>query len=188
MTWAECVGKHYNACKRIINTAHQVNKAAFANANFPNGVDEIKYELVEVRPNLSYDDVDADPNKLLLADNYNMVGLRMDEAEEYVVGVHGDGVIEYPYPWCVSHNNEQGYICVPVGPWDCYYEAFDKRFTAEECCNLISASFPFADIHGNNMECYVSPQPAADTSAPDLGRVELHISADNRVAHPPKQG
>ena len=182
MTWAECVGKHYNACKRIINTVHAANKGAFAN------VDEVKYELVEVRPNLSYEEVAADPNRLLLADNYNMVGLRMDEAGEHVVGVHGDGHIEYPYPWCVPFNNEKGYNCVPMDPWDCYNEQFGIFYTATECCNLIKSSFPFADIHGNNIECYESPQPAADTSAPDLGRVEIHISADNRVAHPPKQG
>lgn len=49
-------------------------------------------------------------------ENYYLVGLRTDHAEEKVVGILGDGMVWYPYKWCLTGTCSQcsPRIMIPV--------------------------------------------------------------------------
>ena len=42
--------------------------------------------------------------------NYYKVGLRTDKDEDHVVGVKGDGIVSYPWQWCVAGNGKYIFI------------------------------------------------------------------------------
>ena len=46
---------------------------------------------------------------------YNLVSLRLNEDEATVGGLLGDGMIWYPYQWCLAADD-----CITVGPWGEY--------------------------------------------------------------------
>ena len=177
-----------NKCKNLINAAHAANPAAF------NNVDQVLFVILKVRPVRDAADIMLDPDQLLLIDNYNQVGLRTDnETNTLVVGIKGDGVVTYPYPWCVNNvTDPAGYYCHMIGSWDCYDEVAGTGLTVEQCCSTIQAStfeIGSLDVHGNELECYNSPPPHANVEdPPDYGRVFLHVNAQNQVVHPPMTG
>ena len=45
-------------------------------------------------------------------EGYNLVSLRLNEDEATVGGLLGDGMIWYPYQWCLAADD-----CRTVGPW-----------------------------------------------------------------------
>ena len=55
----------------------------------------------------------------------------------------------------------------------------------EQCCSLIKAHVPVADLNGNYIRCFPDP-PAGSASNPiDYGRVQIHVNEDNVVVSPP---
>ena len=110
-------------------------------------------------------------------DAYYMVGLRTNIAETGVIGVLGDGMVFYPWEWCTTSG------CYDIGPWDC---DVGTPLTVEQCCNMITASVPTADVNGNYLDCYADP-PIGSVSKPiDAGRVCIHVNSNNIVVRPPK--
>lgn len=177
-----------NKCKNIINAARSANPAVFGN------VATVLYIILKVRPVLKMADISTDPDLLLSVPDYELIGLRTDADNTHVVGIASDGIVNYPYSWCVYDAAEPtGYKCQEIGPWDCYDELAvpptGKNF--EQCCNDIKAetAYLMPDIHGNYLDCYNSPPPLDNLEDPlDLGRVYLHVDANNRVVHPPYNG
>lgn len=186
MTFENCVGLHMNKCKAIIDAAHAANPAAFGN------VFSILYITLKVRPMLDTADVSADPDLLLTVPDYQLIGLRTDGDNTHVIGIAGDGIVTYPYSWCVTDATQTtGYRCEEIGPWDCYDEVASTGKNFETCCNDIKAetAYLMPDMHGNYLDCYNSPPPLENLEDPlDLGRVYLHIDANNKVVHPPMNG
>lgn len=45
-------------------------------------------------------------------EGYNLVSLRLNEDEATVGGLLGDGMIWYPYQWCLAADD-----CRTIGPW-----------------------------------------------------------------------
>ena len=45
-------------------------------------------------------------------EGYNFVSLRMNPDELTVGGLLGDGMIWYPYEWCLAADD-----CYTIGPW-----------------------------------------------------------------------
>ena len=44
------------------------------------------------------------------------IGLRTDSDNTHVVGIAGDGIVTYPYSWCVNDAAETlGYMCEEIG-------------------------------------------------------------------------
>jgi hypothetical protein len=183
-----CLNLHMNKCKQIIDAAHAANPAAFGN------VASILYITLKVRPVLLTADILANPDLLLDVPDYQLIGLRTDSDNTHVVGIKGDGIVTYPYSWCVTDAAEAtGYRCQEIGPWDCYDELATPPTgqTFVQCCNDIKAETGhlMPDMHGNYLDCYNSPPPLENLEDPlDLGRVYLHIDANNRVVHPPYNG
>ncbi len=81
------------------------------------------------------------------------------------------------------HNSFALAGCASIGPWDCDIGAF---LTIEDCCSLIKAAVPTADVNGNFIDCY-SDFPYGSLSKPiEQGRILMHLDAQNKIAHPPK--
>jgi hypothetical protein len=116
--------------------------------------------------------------------SYFKVGLRTNAQETGVAGILGDGMIFYPWDWCYPDENGDGTPeCRQIGPWDC---DVGTPLTVEQCCNMIKASVPNADVHGNYLECYAS-YPVGSVSNPvDYGRVTLQVNKDGIVVRPPR--
>jgi len=175
LVFAECVGMHFNQCKNVIDAAHAANPAAFDNVPY------VTYHTVKARDQTTLDHaaLEADPDMLLTIDNgdYMLVGLRTDLNETYIVGIEGDGIVTYPYKWCLDYGN-----WVPIGPWDCSGMLYD------ECCDSIKADVPEPDVHGNYIDCYESFPRGSRNNPLDYGRVVMHISQINKVVHPPING
>jgi hypothetical protein len=57
--------------------------------------------------------LDFEVNKVREAtdEGYNIISLRLNADEETVGGLLGDGMIWYPFPWCIAEG------CYEVGPW-----------------------------------------------------------------------
>ena len=89
----ECLGIHVDTCKELIEAEVAANPAIFE------GRESLNFDVKHVRSG-------AD------ASTYNLVGLRLDQHETYVAGVHGDGLVYYPYQWCFAADD-----CTDVGPW-----------------------------------------------------------------------
>eukprot|EP00970_Alexandrium_tamarense_P010519 scaffold2159_cov200-Alexandrium_tamarense.AAC.5 len=116
--------------------------------------------------------------------SYFKVGLRTNAQETGVAGILGDGMIFYPWDWCYPDENGDGTPeCRQIGPWDC---DVGTPLTVEQCCNMIKASVPNADVNGNYLECYAS-YPVGSVSNPvDYGRVTLQVNKDGIVVRPPR--
>eukprot|EP00574_Skeletonema_japonicum_P012955 CAMPEP_0201739864 /NCGR_PEP_ID=MMETSP0593-20130828/45999_1 /ASSEMBLY_ACC=CAM_ASM_000672 /TAXON_ID=267983 /ORGANISM="Skeletonema japonicum, Strain CCMP2506" /LENGTH=207 /DNA_ID=CAMNT_0048234159 /DNA_START=58 /DNA_END=681 /DNA_ORIENTATION=- len=154
----ECLHKHKDECIAAIN-----EKLAM----YP--------ELFDHRPAF-----DFEVNKIRekTDEGYNYVSLRMNADETTVGGLLGDGMIWYPYEWCLAAED-----CYTIGPWDC---DVGIPLKAEECCKMIQDSVPTADLNGNYLECY-NEYPVGSPSNPvNPGRVKLHIDAAGYVVHIPK--
>eukprot|EP00804_Cyclotella_cryptica_P017170 CCRYP_013112-RA/>CCRYP_013112-RA protein AED:0.07 eAED:0.07 QI:97/1/1/1/1/1/2/301/209 len=113
---------------------------------------------------------------------YYKVVLVTNLAETGVVGIHGDGMVFYPFEWCIPNPSGEP-ECREIGPWDC---DVGTPLTVEQCCNMIKASVPNADVEGNYLACH--PQyPVGSVSNPiDYGRVSITTDAQGNVVHPPR--
>ena len=89
----ECLGIHVDACKVLIEDEVAANPAIFE------GRETLNFDVKHVRSG-------AD------ASTYNLVGLRLDQHETYVAGIHSDGLVYYPYQWCFAADD-----CFDIGPW-----------------------------------------------------------------------
>ena len=100
---------------------------------------------VEANPDIfegrSFDDFEIHEGHVRTADqsNYYKVGLRTNTAETGVGGVLGDGMIWYPFEWCLTEED-----CYTIGPWDC---DVGTPLSVEECCNMIQAAGKFAFVY-----------------------------------------
>ena len=113
---------------------------------------------------------------------YYKVVLVTNMAETGVVGVHGDGMVWYPFPWCVPREGGEP-ECREIGPWDC---DVGTPLTVQECCNMIKASVPDADVEGNFLTCHPS-YPVGSVSNPvDYGRVSITTDGQGNVIRPPR--
>jgi hypothetical protein len=113
---------------------------------------------------------------------YYKVVLVTNLAETGVVGIHGDGMVFYPWEWCTPKGSGEP-DCREIGPWDC---DVGIPLTVEQCCNMIKASVPNADVEGNYLDCH--PQyPVGSVSNPiDYGRVSIATDAKGNVVRPPR--
>ena len=58
--------------------------------------------------------------------------------------------------------------------------------TIEACCDVIKAAAPTVDVNGNYIDCYAD-FPYGSMSKPiEVGRIIMHLGAENKIAHPPK--
>lgn len=154
----ECVGKTRLECETLIQAEVAANPQIFDDAH------ELEFEVATVR---SAGDAD-----------YYMVGMRTNEAEDGVIGILGDGMVFYPWDWC---DPDAG--CKQIGPWDC---DIGTPLNVTECCNMIKASTPHADIDGNYLECFPD-YPVGSVSNPvDYHRVLIHVNSMDIVVHPPR--
>ncbi|EJK72559.1 hypothetical protein THAOC_05897 [Thalassiosira oceanica] len=154
----ECVGLFKDECITLIQNHVANNPAIF------DGLPELNIETKHIRQT-------ADSN-------YYLLGLRTDETETNVVGVLGDGMIFYPWQWCLAVDN-----CIDIGPWDC---DVGESLSVEQCCNYIKGSMPQADMNGNYLDCYVDPPIGSASNPADYTRVQIHVDEDNRVKHAPR--
>jgi len=158
LVFEECVGVHKDDCIDIINQHLAENPELFENR------DSLNYEVSKVRENTDT--------------GYNLVGLRTNMAETGVVGILGDGMVWYPWEWCLPNGH-----CYTVGPWDC---DVGTPLNVDECCNMIKATVPDADVNGNTIDCYAD-YPVGSVSNPvDYGRVSIPVNANNIVVRPPR--
>ena len=120
-----------------------------------------------------------------------MIGLRTNIHETGVGGVLGDGMIFYPFPWCLSPDNPRCHTvanppddcCYSIGPWDC---DLGTPLSVEECCNLIKAAEPHPDIHGNYLSCFESYPVGSIHNPVDYSRIMIHVDNNGNVVHPPR--
>ena len=154
----ECVGLFESDCIALIQNHVASNPAIF------DGLPELNIETKHIRE-------DAD-------ENYYLLGLRTDVTETQVVGILGDGMIFYPFQWCLAVDN-----CIDIGPWDC---DVGEPLTVEQCCNYIKGSMPTADMNENYIDCYVDPPIVSTSNPPDYSRVQLHVDKFDRVKHVPR--
>lgn len=154
----ECVGRHITVCETMIQDAVDANPEMFE------GFTALDYEVLDVRTT-----GDA---------GYFNVGLRTNQEETHVTGILGDSMVFYPWNWCASAND-----CYAIGPWDCQV---GSPLTVEQCCNIIKSDVTDPDVNGNEINCVADPPMGSDTKPFDLGRVIIHIDANNMVQHPPR--
>eukprot|EP00584_Thalassiosira_punctigera_P006179 CAMPEP_0172525406 /NCGR_PEP_ID=MMETSP1067-20121228/420_1 /TAXON_ID=265564 ORGANISM="Thalassiosira punctigera, Strain Tpunct2005C2" /NCGR_SAMPLE_ID=MMETSP1067 /ASSEMBLY_ACC=CAM_ASM_000444 /LENGTH=251 /DNA_ID=CAMNT_0013308643 /DNA_START=31 /DNA_END=786 /DNA_ORIENTATION=- len=189
--FSECQGKSLALCEALINAFVRANAPLFAGLVDAYGSTEIKFEVKQVRESQDED--------------YYNVGLRTNLAETHVVGILNDGMVFYPWKWCLpsgspawpdtqalvdSHCDaaelyQNNVCCIEVGPWDC---DVGTPLTVEGCCNLIKDSVPAADVNGNYLDCHTDPPLGSDSNPEDPGRVIIHVNSEGKVVHPPKTG
>ncbi|EJK45564.1 hypothetical protein THAOC_35815 [Thalassiosira oceanica] len=160
VVFEECIGVPLETCEALIAAEVAANPAIFE------GRTSLQSEVKHVR---THD-----------GSNYNVVAIRLDLHEEHVAGVYGDGIVYYPFDWCVAEDD-----CFSVGPWDCSDVHLARPMTFEQCCGLVKAHVPVADLNGNHIRCHPDP-PIGSADAPiDYGRVQIRVNADNVVISPP---
>ncbi|EJK75988.1 hypothetical protein THAOC_02271 [Thalassiosira oceanica] len=157
----ECLGVHLDTCKELIEAEVAANPAIFE------GREALNFEIKHVRSG-------TDTN------TYNLVGLRLDPHENFVAGIHGDGLVYYPYQWCFAEDD-----CFDIGPWDCSDMHFGEHMTVEQCCNLVKAHVPLPDMNGNYLECYTDLPVGSESNPIDYSRVLIHVDSNQIVVHPP---
>jgi len=158
VTWDECVGKILPECQAIIEESLEEHPEVFGH------LPAFNFEVSNIRS--PYDE------------NYNMVGLRTDEAGERVVGVLNDGMIWYNWEWCTDATT-----CHTLGPWDC---DVGLPLTVEECCKMITDTVPGTDLNGNELTCYNDYPVGSPQNPVDESRVLIHVNGNNVVVHPPR--
>ena len=94
------------------------------------------------------------------------------------VGILGDGMIFYPYDWCVAEN-----LCYDIGPWDC---DVGLPLTWEGCCDMIKDSVPDPDVNGNKIDCYPSHPVGSLKNPIDYQRITIVVNSDGIVIRPPR--
>ena len=88
--------KHKDECISNINTVLSSYPEMFG------GRSSLSFEVNKVREKTD--------------EGYNIVSLRLNPDETTVGGLLGDGMIWYPYEWCLSADD-----CYTVGPWgECF--------------------------------------------------------------------
>lgn len=153
----ECVGQTLEACQEIIQAEVLANPGVFEDRT------QLEIDVMNVRT--------SD------APNYNQVGLRTNFNETGVVGVLGDGMIFYPWDWCIYDG------CYTIGPWDC---DVGTPLSVDQCCNMIKTTVPHADVNGNELECYADLPIGSVNNPVDYGRVCIHVNSHNIVIRAPK--
>ena len=93
----ECVGQTLEACQEIIQAEVLANPGVF-----------------EYRTQLEVDVMNVRTSD---APNYNQVGLRTNLNETGVVGVLGDGMIFYPWDWCIYGMYYNNIFCFLRSVW-----------------------------------------------------------------------
>jgi hypothetical protein len=114
---------------------------------------------------------------------YYKVVLVTNLAETGVVGIHGDGIVTYPFEWCTPHPSGGDPECREIGPWDC---DVGTPLTVEQCCTMIQASVPNADVEGNHLECHASYPVGSISNPVDYGRVSIATDSEGNVIRPPR--
>jgi len=153
----ECLGKQVDECKEIINQEVAANPAIFE------GRTSLNFDVSKVREGQD--------------SNYYLVGLRTNVDETGVIGILGDGMVFYPWDWCTTED------CYSIGPWDC---DVGTPLSVEQCCGMIKASVPAVDVNGNYLDCYADPPVGSVSNPVDYGRVSIHVNADGKVVHAPR--
>ncbi|KAL7439161.1 hypothetical protein ACHAXM_006561 [Skeletonema potamos] len=153
----ECMHKHKDECIANINAKVAAFPELFG------GHDTVDYEINKVR--------EAGD------EGYNIVALRLNPDGETVGGLLGDGMIWYPFQWCLAEG------CYTVGPWDC---DVGIPLTAADCCQMIKDSVNRPDVNGKMLECYNELPIGSPGNPKDPNRVILHTDADGIVVHIPK--
>ncbi len=90
LVFEECVGKTKAECLVTVSAVLDENPEFMPAGALSAGdfMENLKVEELPVRSQSSED--------------YYKVGLRTDYEETHVVGVLGDGMTFYPYPWCTA--------------------------------------------------------------------------------------
>lgn len=82
VVFEKCVGLPLLDCENIIQAEVAANPILFENRT------SLEVDVMNVRTSE--------------APNYNLVGLRTNLEETHVVGVLGDGMVFYPWDWCLA--------------------------------------------------------------------------------------
>ena len=92
VVFEECIGQPLETCQDLIAGEVASNPSVFE------GRASLDYDVKHVR---THD-----------GSNYNVVAIRLDQHLQLVTGVYGDGLVFYPFDWCVAEDD-----CFAVGPW-----------------------------------------------------------------------
>ena len=160
MVFEECLGLTKEACMDLIRDDVEENPDIFEGRSF----DDFEIHEGHVRT--------ADQS------NYYKVGLRTNTAETGVGGVLGDGMIWYPFEWCLTEED-----CYTIGPWDC---DVGTPLSVEECCNMIKAAEPHPDKNGNYLECFESFPVGSIDNPINYSRIMIHTDENGLVVHAPR--
>eukprot|EP00986_Skeletonema_menzelii_P020383 scaffold31020_cov160-Skeletonema_menzelii.AAC.4 len=154
----ECLHKPKDECIDAINARVLETPAIFGNPHVVN------YDVRKIREETD--------------EGYNLVSLRTNMDTTTIGGLLGDGMIWYPYEWCLAADN-----CYTIGPWDC---DVGIPLTKEECCKMIKDSVPTADMNGNYLECYFEYPVGTSENPVQTNRIIIHTDANDVVVHIPK--
>mmetsp|Transcript_12902 Transcript_12902/g.19264 ORF Transcript_12902/g.19264 Transcript_12902/m.19264 type:complete len:209 (+) Transcript_12902:47-673(+) len=154
----ECLHKHQDVCIAAINAKLAAYPELFE------GREAFEFEVNKVREATD--------------EGYNIVSMRLNADETTVGGLLGDGMIWYPYEWCLAADD-----CYTVGPWDC---DVGIPLLPEQCCKMIQDSVPHEDMNGKYLECYTEYPVGSPSNPVNPGRVCIHTDADGIVVHIPK--
>eukprot|EP00984_Skeletonema_dohrnii_P000814 scaffold244_cov126-Skeletonema_dohrnii-CCMP3373.AAC.7 len=154
----ECLHKHKDVCIAAINAKLAAYPELFEHR------EAFEFEVNKVREATD--------------EGYNIVAMRLNADETTVGGLLGDGMIWYPYEWCLAADD-----CYTVGPWDC---DVGIPLLPEQCCKMIQDSVPHEDVNGNYLECFTEFPIGSPSNPVNPGRVSIHTDADGIVVHIPK--
>ncbi|KAK1741524.1 hypothetical protein QTG54_008002 [Skeletonema marinoi] len=154
----ECLHKHKDVCIAAINAKLAAYPELFEDR------EAFEFEVNKVREATD--------------EGYNIVSMRLNVDETTVGGLLGDGMIWYPYEWCLAADD-----CYTVGPWDC---DVGIPLLPEQCCKMIQDSVPHEDMNGKYLECYTEYPVGSPSNPVNPGRVCIHTDADGIVVHIPK--
>eukprot|EP00985_Skeletonema_marinoi_P006408 scaffold2771_cov198-Skeletonema_marinoi.AAC.6 len=154
----ECLHKHKDVCIAAINAKLAAYPELFEDR------EAFEFEVNKVREATD--------------EGYNIVSMRLNADETTVGGLLGDGMIWYPYEWCLAADD-----CYTVGPWDC---DVGIPLLPEQCCKMIQDSVPHEDMNGKYLECYTEFPVGSPSNPVNPGRVCIHTDADGIVVHIPK--
>lgn len=88
----ECLHKHKDVCIEAINEKLAAYPELFDHR------ESFTYEVNKIREKTD--------------EGYNFVSLRLNPDESTVGGLLGDGMVWYPYEWCLPDDD-----CYTIGPW-----------------------------------------------------------------------
>ena len=158
----ECIGLTVEECEALIQQDVASNPELFENQA------SLSPQVVKVR-----EAGDAD---------YYYVALRTNLAGTGVIGVDGDGLVYYPYDWCIPTATGTPY-CREIGPWDC---DVGTPLTVDQCCTMIKASVPNADVNGNELTCFPDYPVGGSQNPTNGGRVIIAVNGQGIVVRPPR--